>query len=285
MSGSPLPSESSPSANGGRGEQRRTSRGTRTINGRAEARPRGFEFLGRALRAVFSGAVAQEQQTFLFADLAGFVALTEAHGDAAAADAAADFAEGVRELLPEYSAEEVKTIGDSVMVRVPDADDAVRLAARIIREVGRRHGALAVRIGLHTGTAVRRDGDWFGATVNLSSRVADAAEPGEVLMSAATRETALAALDAFELEPRGHQSFRNVTAPTELFALTLAAQGEDARLPVDPVCRMAVDPARSSDRRSYEGVEYLFCSSECAEVFDRHPDRYPGRGREWPPRR
>jgi adenylate cyclase len=218
--------------------------------------------------------VAQEHQTFLFADLAGFVALTEAHGDDAAADAAADFSAGVRELLPPYSAEEVKAIGDSVMVRVPDASDAVHLAVRIIGEVGRRHGALAVRVGVHTGTAVRRDGDWFGATVNLSSRVADAAEPGEVLMTAATRESALAALDAFELERRGHQSFRNVTAPIELFALTLAAQGDDAQLPVDPVCRMAVDPARSFERRRYQGVEHYFCSSECAEVFDLDPNRY-----------
>ena len=228
--------------------------------------------------------VAEEQQTFLFADLAGFVALTEAHGDDSAADAAADFAEGVRDLLPEYSGEEVKTIGDAMMVRVPDAADAVRLAVRIIREVGRRHGALAVRVGLHTGSAVRRDGDWFGATVNLSSRVADAAEPGEVLMTAATRESALAALDVFELERRGRQSFRNVTTPTELFALTLADQGDDARLPVDPVCRMAVDPNQSQERRIYKGVAYHFCSSECAEVFDLGPDRYrQGARKQLPP--
>jgi class 3 adenylate cyclase/YHS domain-containing protein len=236
--------------------------------------------------AIVSGAVAEEQQTFLFADLAGFVALTEAHGDEVAADAASDFSAGVRQLLPEYSAEEVKTIGDSVMVRVPDADDAIRLAVRIIGEVGRRHGALAARVGVHTGVAVRRDGDWFGATVNLSSRVADAAEPGEVLMTATTRESALAALDAFEIEPRGHHSFRNVTTPTELFALTLADQGDDARLPVDPVCRMAVDPAQSSERRSYSGVAYHFCSSECAEVFDVDPDRYlQGAHEKLPPHR
>jgi class 3 adenylate cyclase/YHS domain-containing protein len=222
--------------------------------------------------------VVAQYGTFLFADLAGFVALTEAHGDDAAASAAADFSAGVRQLLPQYSAEELKTIGDSVMVRVPDAGDAIRLAVRIIGEVGRRHGALAVRVGVHTGTAVRRDGDWFGATVNLSSRVADAAEPGEVLMTAATRESARTTLDAFELEQRGHQTFKNVTAPTELFALTLAAQGDDARLPVDPVCRMAVDPARSSEQRSYQGVDYRFCSAECAEVFASNPDRYEAAG-------
>jgi adenylate cyclase len=230
--------------------------------------------------------VEHQEHTFLFADLAGSVALTEVHGDEVAADAAADFCAGVRQLLPEYCAEEVKTIGDAVMVRVPDTADAVRLAVRIVREIGRRHGALAVRIGLHSGTAVRRDGDWFGATVNLSSRVADAAEPGEVLMTAATRDRGLLALDAFELEPRGRLSLRNVTAPIELYAIVLAAQGDDALMPVDPVCRMAVDPARSPEQRSHRDVEYHFCSRECAEVFDHDPDRYRhGPHKKLPPRR
>src|SRR5438876_605000 len=129
----------------------------------------------------------ERQHTFLFADLAGFTALTEVHGDEFAADAAAEFRSGVRRLLTEYGAEEVKAIGDAVMVHVPDPADAVRLGVRIIDEVGREHGALAVRVGVHTGTAVRRDGDWFGAGVNLSARVASSAAPGEVLMTAATK--------------------------------------------------------------------------------------------------
>jgi class 3 adenylate cyclase len=215
-----------------------------------------------------------QQHTFLFADLAGYTALTEAHGDAFAADAVAEFAAGVRGLLPEYAAEEVKTIGDAVMIRVPDPTDGVRLAVRIIEDVGRRHGALAVRVALHTGTAVGRDGDWFGAAVNVSARVASAAVPGEVLMTAATRAGTRGGVDGYQLERRGPRTFRNVSEPVELYALTLAAQNDTAHLPVDPVCRMAVDHERSSERRTHRGVECHFCSSECAGVFDRHPDRY-----------
>ena len=217
---------------------------------------------------------AGPNRTFLFADLAGFTALTEVHGDEFAAEAVADFGAGVRRLLGEYGAEEVKTIGDAVMIRAPDPADAVRLAVRIIDEVGRRHGALAVRVGAHTGTAVERHGDWFGAGVNLAARVASAAAPGEVLMTAAVRAGAGAALDGFELERRGKHRFKNISEPVELYALTLASQGELARLPVDPVCRMAVDPDRTSERRTYLGTDYHFCSSECAQVFDRHPARY-----------
>lgn len=123
-----------------------------------------------------------KESIFLFADLAGFTALTEAHGDASAAMIAGDFTAGVRKILGDFSAEEVKTIGDEVMIRVIDPDTAVRLGTRIVDDLA-FHGSPPIRVGMHSGPAVSREGDWFGATVNLASRVADAAKPGEVLIT------------------------------------------------------------------------------------------------------
>ena len=108
------------------------------------------------------------EHTFLFADLAGFTALTEAHGDEEAADLAAKFFAGVRELLPEYGAEEVKTIGDAVMVRCDRADEAVGLGIRIVEEIGEKSGFPIDRVGMNTGHATKRSGDWFGAAVNIA---------------------------------------------------------------------------------------------------------------------
>lgn len=218
---------------------------------------------------------ASEQHTFLFADLAGFTAMTEAHGDEMAADAVSDFCRDVRELLPEFEAEQIKSIGDAVMVRVPDASAAIRLAVRLIGEVGTRHGSLAVRVGAHTGPAVHRDGDWFGAAVNLAARVAGVAQRGEVLMTEVTHSAAGGALAEYDIEARPGQTFKNVAEPITVYALTLASQPNVANLPIDPVCRMAVDPNESPERRTRDGVEIWFCSPECAVVFDRHPDRYP----------
>jgi adenylate cyclase len=214
------------------------------------------------------------QHTFLFADLAGFTAMTEVHGDEVAADAVSEFCEGVRALLPEFEAEQVKSIGDAVMVRVPDASAAIEMAVRLIGEVGTRHGSLAVRVGAHTGTAVQRDGDWFGAAVNLAARVAAVAERGEVLMTDVTHRAAADALAAYEVEQRPSQSFKNIIEPVPVYALTLASQPHLAGLPTDPVCRMAVDPSESPERRTHRGADVFFCSEECATVFDRHPDRY-----------
>jgi YHS domain-containing protein len=97
-------------------------------------------------------------------------------------------------------------------------------------------------------------------------------------MTAATRKGAGVALDRYELEVRGAHRFKNVSDAVELYALTLAAQGERSQLPVDPVCRMAVDPDRSGERRTYDDVEYHFCSGECAEVFEHDPARYADGG-------
>ena len=215
-----------------------------------------------------------EPHTFLFADLAGFTAMTEVHGDEVAADAVADFCRGVRGLLGQFEAEEIKSIGDAVMLRVPDASAAIHLAVRLIGEVGTRHGSLAVRVGAHTGSAVHRDGDWFGAAVNLAARVAAVAERGEVLMTEVTRSAAGAAVARYEIEARPSRQFKNIAEPVALYALTLASQPQVASLPNDPVCRMAVDPNESEERRTWNGVEICFCSAECAAVFDRHPERY-----------
>ena len=66
-------------------------------------------------------------QTFLFADLSGFTALTEAHGDEPAAGLVAGFCVAVRQLLAAHQAREVKTVGDALMLWTADAGAAIRL--------------------------------------------------------------------------------------------------------------------------------------------------------------
>ncbi len=210
--------------------------------------------------------------TFVFADLAGYTALTEAHGDERAADVAAAFCHQLRALLGEYDAEEVKAVGDALIIRVPDAGQALQLAARIVGDFGARDRALAVRVGMHTGTAVRRGDDWFGSAVNVASRIADLAHAGEVIVSAATREAAAASTLAGRLRSRGRRNLRHVPEPVEVFALVPEAMEARPELPVDPVCRIAV--AASAEVVVWRGVEYHFCSGACADAFRRSPMRY-----------
>lgn len=212
------------------------------------------------------------QQTFFFADLAGFTALTEVHGDDEAADIAGSFCQSVRELLPEGQAEIVKTIGDAVLVRVEDPDVALRHALRIAHEIGVQHGSPVVRVGMHTGPAVQRGGDWFGATVNLAARIAGSAGGGEVLLSEATR-FALDDVEGIAFHPRGDQRFRHIREPVTVYA-AVPEDVDDAGLPIDPVCRMAVDPTRNAGSLVHAGVEYHFCSLACARAFADDPASY-----------
>ena len=115
------------------------------------------------------------EPTFLFADLSGFTALTEAHGDRQSADIATEFIVSIRDLVSLYDAEEIKTIGDAVMVRSREADAAIRLGLQITQLAHQRSRFPVAHVGMNTGPAERRDSDWFGATVNLAARVAAAA--------------------------------------------------------------------------------------------------------------
>src|SRR5690242_1530578 len=108
---------------------------------------------------------AGSEATFLFADIAGFTALTEAIGDEQAVQLVDDFAAAVQRELPAVGGECVKTVGDALMLRVPDPGDAIRLGLWITRSAMSGHHAPSVRVGGNFGPAVERSGDYFGTTI------------------------------------------------------------------------------------------------------------------------
>jgi adenylate cyclase len=216
---------------------------------------------------------ASEQHTFLFADLAGFTAMTEAMGDESAVEVAADFCDELESLAPQFDAEVIKTIGDAVMVRVDQAGAAIRFGLQIVNVVGERHFFPAVRVGMHTGPAIERDGDWFGATVNLAARVSGEASGSEVLLTDTTQHEA-GNLERIELREHGRRQLRNVSEPVTLYIAVAEGQRTEGGLPIDPVCRMAVDPAHAAGQLLYEGTEYRFCSLSGAAKFAAAPGRY-----------
>jgi class 3 adenylate cyclase/YHS domain-containing protein len=214
----------------------------------------------------------ESDHTFLFADLAGFTALTEAHGDEEAADLAQRFCGLLRALLPDHGAEEVKTIGDAMMIRADDARMAIELGLRIVEELGAKPSFPTVRVGMHTGPAIERDGDWFGATVNLAARISAEAGGNEVLLSEATVNAA-GPLKEVELSKHGNPSFKNVREPVALYRAMREGR-RDSELPIDPVCRMAVDVDQAAGQLRHQGKLFFFCSLDCARQFAADPNHY-----------
>jgi adenylate cyclase len=121
----------------------------------------------------------------VFTDIVGFTQVTDVQGDDVAL-ALLERQDGlVREVLPP-SARVVKELGDGLLLWFGDALDAVMTCVALQRRFDgvSVHGVpLWVRIGGHWGTPRRRADDIVGRDVNLASRIADLAGPGETLCS------------------------------------------------------------------------------------------------------
>ena len=159
---------------------------------------------------------ATAEHTFLFADVVGYTAFTERVGDDAAADVAVAFQSAAAHVAEQCGCEVIKNLGDAVMIRGDDAGRVVALALRLRRELADEGWCPPLRIGVHSGSAVQRGADWYGATVNVAARITEAAEAGEILLSVTTRE--LIARAGVTIADRGARSFKNVKAPLALFA-------------------------------------------------------------------
>jgi adenylate cyclase len=205
--------------------------------------------------------------TFGFVDLAGFTALTEVHGDAEAV-AMLDRFETVATDSLGGNGRLVKTIGDALMLVFEEPAAAVATAVSLFTAMGDTDLPVA-RCGLHHGTAVERNGDYFGAAVNLAARIAGQAPGGQVLITSVVAEAARAtnvsvtALGRFEL--------RNIAEPVELFRLDVPDAARATA--VDPVCRMQVPLSSAAGRLRHRDREYWFCSLDCAGIFASDPDR------------
>jgi adenylate cyclase len=183
--------------------------------------------------------------SFLFADICGYSSLTERDGDEAAAELAIRFARKAASLGAEHRADLVKRVGDAVMMRGADAGETVRLGLRLHDELNDDPEFPSIHAGVHTGPAVPRAGDWWGATVNIAARVAAAAESGELLITEATKAAA-GELPGTQLRGLGPRRFKNISEPVRIYA---AARLSD--LLAMPVSTAPIPIQMSSPKRDH----------------------------------
>ena len=209
--------------------------------------------------------------TFGFADLAGFTALTEEHGDFDAADVATRFAALARGALAEGD-RLVKTIGDAVLVTSPEPGPALDLVERLLTAAVDEKTLPALRVGLHHGPAIERDGDVFGASVNLAARVAAEAYAGEVLATATV--AAVAKERGIPVVDIGPVVLKNVGDATLISSLGFMVGAIESA--IDPVCQHVVDRRAAAGYLQYENTLYWFCSLTCAAAFASNPQWHVG---------
>ena len=146
-----------------------------------------------------------------FADLAGYTRFTEEEGEEEALSLVERFVEGVTNTLPD-DARVVKTIGDEVMVVGNDVQALVDWA---VGYVGLFQERPEPRIGIHWGTTLYRDGDYFGRDINLASRVVARARGGEVLVTDSVTD-ALRGVRHLAFEGIGQVKLKGFDQPRQL---------------------------------------------------------------------
>jgi len=160
--------------------------------------------------------------TVLFSDIENSTALNERLGDRAWVRLLTVHDRAVRAQVAKRGGHVVKSQGDGFMVVFGSPADAVAAALRIQRAVGKegnrlRRAPVRVRIGIHCGTAVARDGDYFGRNVAKAARVAALAAGGQVLVSDEVRQ---ALGDDVPLAEAGEHDLKGLSGTHVLWAVT-----------------------------------------------------------------
>ena len=222
------------------------------------------------------------EQTFLFAHLSSLTALAE-HLDAdEAAELAAELGRAANQILTRCGAGEGEQVGDAVMACCTDAGIAVRAGLQIVSELAERRGSPAIRVGMHTDLGIEGSGGRFGPAASLAARVAAEAAGGQVLLTDATREAA-GELEDVAVVPRGRRILHGGGEPVVLYEALARANDTEVDLPMDPVCRMAVDPYHCAGSLRHAGSVFYFCSLSCVTAFAAEPERFAGRQAADPP--
>ena len=171
----------------------------------------GFE-VGLAQAGLYEAV--ERPPAICFLDLSGYTRLTEERGDAAAADLAGRLSRLVQKTSAQHGGKPIKWLGDGVMFHFRDPGPGVVAALEMVD--GARDAALPpAHVGLHAGPVLFQEGDYYGRTVNVASRIADYARQGEVLVSddvvAASPELA-----GVSFEPIGPVELKGLTEAVSL---------------------------------------------------------------------
>jgi adenylate cyclase len=150
-----------------------------------------------------------------FLDITGFTRLTQERGDLAAAELAERLSRVVQRTSVQHGGRPVKWLGDGVMFYFPDPGPGVLAALEMVDGVAAA-GLPPAHVGLHAGPVLFQEGDFYGQTVNVASRIGEYARPGEVLVSQAVVDACTDTPVSFR--PIGPVEFKGTADAIHLFA-------------------------------------------------------------------
>jgi adenylate cyclase len=212
------------------------------------------------------------EATFCFVDIAGYTALTDSHGEMAAADLVDEFNALIRTSVAPFG-QIHELIGDCAFLVFAHPLLAKGALLSLYKSIADRQDFPVVRAGLHHGPALLRGNRYFGSTVNTAARVAAQASGGEILCTQQIAQIlAAAGIPDIEVKHRRLVTLRNLPEPVDLYEIVLS--GIARVYAIDPVCKMQVDTRHAAGDLHFNDKTYWFCSLSCVERFARQPAAY-----------
>jgi adenylate cyclase len=198
----------------------------------------------------------------MFTDMVGYTALSQ-RNEALALELLEEHRRILRSIFPRFNGTEIKTIGDAFLVEFQSALEAAQCALEIQRTLAKRNPDVSsechieLRIGIHVGDVVHREGDVYGDGVNIASRIQPVAGIGGICISVDVERQIHHALNA-RFEKLAPIELKNVEVPMDLFRIVLPWE---RRLEVtghkSEVRRTVIKPARSTWLRAAAAVLLL----------------------------
>jgi class 3 adenylate cyclase/YHS domain-containing protein len=204
----------------------------------------------------------EKSLAILLADLSGYTALTEVHGAVSAADLIDRFLKIVEDSLVGNSHLHQRR-GDEVMIVSESPDHLLSTALLLVRKSSSENNFLLLHGGLHYGHVLKRDNEYFGSTINFTSRIAAKASAGSFWCSREFHD-ALQNKELCQVEPRGMHELKNISGEKEVFQI-IADQTNF--LAIDPVCRMLILSEKDAISHPSD-KEIYFCSNNCLNIYE-----------------
>ncbi len=155
------------------------------------------------------------QEGVAFIDIGEYSRLSETHGDDIAAIQASRLANLVQDVARQWQGRLVKSLGDGALVHAQSPDHVLQLTLDVVG-MAPEHDIWPLHAGVNVGRVVQRDGDLFGTAVNVASRIAEEAKPGEVVVARSVVD-ALEPIEGIEFEAAGATELKNISVPVDLF--------------------------------------------------------------------
>jgi len=203
----------------------------------------------------------------MMADLSGYSAMTEVHGANSAISIIDKYLDIVKKSLV-GSSHLHERVGDEMIIIASTAEDLAYTATMMFEHAHEEDQFLPLHAGLHYGPIIKKDGDYFGTTINTASRITSVATKGQMVCSS-DFISQLPENHPFIIDSKGLHQFKNLLKPVDLFEMSCCIEYMTRKYVIDPMCHMLIKTPATALQWQHKEEHYYFCSEICLEMYKK----------------